>query len=94
MDKEIFWKGSYAVGSARTWIAVFSWLAIIAGILVVIFTGIEFEMFLVGCCIIGSGISGLIIKGILRGFETIVVASETYLRDKQELKDKTNENAE
>lgn len=94
MDKEIFWKGSYAVGSARTWIAVFSWLAIIAGILVAIFTGIEFEMFLVGCCIIGAGISGLILKGILRGFETIVEASEAYLRDREDLKEKTKQSAE
>ena len=94
MDTDIFWKGSSAVASARIWIAVFSWIAIIAGILVVIFTGIEFEMFLVGCCIIGAGISGLILKGILRGFETIVYASEAYLKDRQDLKDKNKEKAE
>ena len=93
MDNEIFWKGSSAVESARKWIAVFSWITIIAGILVIIFGGIEFEMFLIGCCIIGAGISGLILKGILRGFETIVTASETYLRDRQEAKDKANQSS-
>lgn len=94
MDKDFFWKGSSAVESARKWIAVFSWIAIIAGILVIVFGGIEFEIFLVGCCIIGAGISGLILKSILRGFETIVTASEAYLQDRQELIETDNENAE
>ena len=91
MDTDVFWKGSNAVDTARTWIGLFSWIAIIAGILVIVFGEMEFEAFLIGCTIIGAGISGFIFKGILRGFETIVRASEAYLQDRQELKDKAAE---
>lgn len=78
---EDLWKGSNAVSSARIWIAIFSWIAIIAGLIVIILEGYEFEMFLTGCCIIGAGISGLILKAVLKGFETIVKASEIYLKE-------------
>ena len=94
MDKDILWRGSSAVASARIWIAVFSWIAIIAGFIVVVLEGYEFDGFLIGCCIIAAGISGLILKAVLRGLETIVYASEAYLKDRQDLKDKNEEKAE
>lgn len=86
-DTDIFWKGSAAVDSARTWIAVFSWITIIAGILIAVIGGFEFEIFLAGCCVIGAGISGLILRNVLRGFETIVKASEAYLKDREDKKE-------
>lgn len=86
-DTDIFWKGSNAVDSARTWIAIFSWITIIAGILIAVINVFEFEIFLAGCCVIGVGISGLILKNVLRGFETIVKASEAYLKDKEDKKE-------
>lgn len=83
MSTEYFGGGSEAVRSARKWIAVFSWIAILSGIGIIAIGGIEFEVFLVGCGVVGAGISGLILKGILKGFETVVKASETYLKSRE-----------
>lgn len=86
-DTDIFWKGSAAVDSARTWIAIFSWITIITGILIAVINVFEFEIFLAGCCVIGVGISGLILRNVLRGFGTIVKASEAYLKDREDKKE-------
>lgn len=86
-DTDIFGKGSSAVDSARTWIAIFSWITIIAGILIAFINIFEFEIFLAGCCVIGVGISGLLLRNVLRGFEAIVKASEAYLKDREDKKE-------
>lgn len=93
MDTDIFWKGSSAVASARIWIAVFSWIALIVGAGCALFS-FETTWIITGIALIGSAITGFIIKAILRGFETIVIASEAYLKDRQDLKDKNERKAE
>ena len=51
-------------------------------------------LIITGIALIGTAITGFIIKAILRGFETIVYASEAYLKDRQDLKDKNEQKAE
>lgn len=79
-DTDIFWKGSNAVNTSRIWLAIFSWIFIIIGIPMLLLGGDT----KVACILIGVGISGLILSGVLRGFNTIVKASEAYLKDRED----------
>ena len=94
MDKDIFWKGSNAVDNARIWIGVFSWIDLIVGIALLIFSFGETAPLTIGAILIASAISGFILRAILRGFETIVKASEAYLQDRHELKEQAKQSAE
>ena len=91
-----FYEGSDAVSSAKTAIAILSWLIIIIGILFVA-TPI-FDDPSMGFVFLGMGVSGLILKSILKGFYSVVLASEEYLTEKAkaraEAKAETEENKE
>lgn len=57
-----------------------SWIAIVVGVIILII-GIIIEAEPIGLIIIGSGIAGLFVKAFLKGFYSIVVASEVYIAE-------------
>lgn len=87
MDKDIFWKGSDAVDSARTWITVLSAIALVIGLICLFMSFGETAPLFTGIALIGSAISGFILRAILRGFYGIVRASEAFLEDRYKMKE-------
>ncbi len=72
------YESSSAVASAKFWISFLSWAGIIiGGILLIIGFIIDGEP--IGLIVIGGGIMGLITKALIKGFESIVIASEIYI---------------
>ena len=75
-------EASSAVINAIFWIGILSWMAIIVGTILLII-GICIEAEPIGLIVIGSGIGGLIMRSVIKGFEAIVEASEIYIEQNQ-----------
>jgi hypothetical protein len=74
------YEASSAVDSAKIWIGILSWGAIIIG-LILLFVGIAVDDIAPGAIVVGAGISGLIFKSLVKGLYVIVCASEIYIAE-------------
>lgn len=89
-------KGASAVSNARTAILAFTWLLLIAGIIVTIVGFaidyfVEWEIVICGVTCIIMAIGGFISNSVLKGFEKVTMACELYI---EQLDKKESEEAE
>lgn len=80
------YEGTGAVRNARIATIIFAWLFIVAGIVLLIYGVSDFEDWAVitGLSLIGASIPLFIAGGVLRGFQSVVRASEVYLKEFEE----------
>lgn len=83
------YEASGAVDSAKTWIAILSWASIIIGGITLTLAILIEEGAILGLMLIGAGIIGLIVKALIKGFESIVIASEIYIAEHKARKQDT-----
>ncbi len=76
------YEGTNAVSNARTAISIFATLFIVGGIFLLIYGTDAYEDWAVimGLSLLGASIPLFITRAVLRGFESVVRASETYLK--------------
>ena len=72
-------EGSRALSNAIIAVTVFSWLEIIVGTIITLVTLLDNPI--IGILVLGFGICGLILRGILKGFYSVVVAAEFHTPD-------------
>lgn len=74
-------EASSAVDNAKIWIGIFSWASIVIGGIALTLGILIEEGALLGLMLISAGIVGLITKALVKGFESIVIASEIYIAE-------------
>ena len=79
------YEGTNAVSNARTAISIFAILFLIVGIVLIVFGITDYEdwAITVGLSLAGGSIPLFILNAVLKGFQSITRACETYLKDKE-----------
>lgn len=86
------YEGSHAVQNARLAIIIFAWIFLIVGVVASIIGltydySIDWSILYAGIILIVAGISNCILNAVLKGFEQIVNASETYMEEVRKSKE-------
>lgn len=89
-------EGSSAVSNARTAILALAWLFLVVGIIVLIIGFmadylISWELVTLGVSLLFMGVVQFIMNAVLKGFEQIVMANETYMDELSKAKSEARE---